>query len=227
MPAPVGEKTPNGAASPAVEEAPSSWGGDSHPPPQHNMDAPAGGPVNTMVTFDTDKGKVTTQATEGKEVQGQGQSHENQENRPEEVDPLMVDSKKDAVNDPQQTDPSDTKLESVSEDDPDTIIRCGRACTRRVQIVQNHVHGFLTKRGKIIKLVFIILLLIIYTVYFIYAIWYSPSGALVLIVLTSIVALTWILKFINLKWGKKINRNVCVPIARIYTRKWWKRYVRR
>lgn len=98
-------------------------------------------------------------------------------------------------------------------------------CSRVVQKIQTCVHGFLQKNSHLFQSCCYCLLLLGYVAYFCYAIWYSPTGALVLIFLTSIVAFFVCYNLIKKKFGKKIQTAVYDPVATLCLRPWWK-YIR-
>ena len=108
----------------------------------------------------------------------------------------------------------------------DALTRCHRHCVVGIEFIQNHVHGFFARHAQLFRIIFFVLLLIGYVVYFIYAIWYSPWGAIVLIVLTTLVVLTWTVKLVSRHWGTEIKAHVCLPISKICHRPWW-RHIRR
>ena len=109
---------------------------------------------------------------------------------------------------------------------PDVLSRCGLRCTAVIAFVQGRVHGFFSEHGRLLKIIALIVLLVGYLLYFAFAIWYSPWGAIVLIVLTVLVVLTWTIKLVNRHWGKDINSRVCLPITNLCQRPWW-RHIRR
>ena len=95
--------------------------------------------------------------------------------------------------------------------------KSGAQCTSRVWFVQKHTHSFLIRHTSLIKRIILILILLAYIVYFIYAVWYNARGALVLIIVTSLVVLAVAHKLVMQKWGTIINARCWAPIERIFS----------
>ena len=88
-------------------------------------------------------------------------------------------------------------------------------CIFRVQIIQTVVHGFLKKRKQLIKRVLLVAALLGYILYFCFAVWYNTSGAMILIILTSLVVFTVTHKFVMKRWGTLIREKCVHPIGKI------------
>ena len=95
-------------------------------------------------------------------------------------------------------------------------------CTKAIAFVQKHVHDFLREKGPILKKVFVVALLVAYTVYLGFAIYTSPAGALMLIVLTAMIVTYLLLKFFWGRFGRKVHAATCGPLGRLTKRRWWK-----
>jgi len=102
-------------------------------------------------------------------------------------------------------------------DDPfEAFLHRSRArCTFRVQIIQTLVHGFLSRHKQLIKRVLLVGVLLGYILYFCFAVWYSSSGALIIIILTSLVVLSVTHKLVMRRWGSVIKEKCFDPIGGI------------
>jgi hypothetical protein len=89
-------------------------------------------------------------------------------------------------------------------------------CTSRVWFVQKHTHSFLLRHKQLIKRIFLILVLLAYVVYFCFAVWFNAIGALVIIILTSLIVLAVVHKLVMRRWGTRIDQICCLPIERIF-----------
>ncbi len=94
-------------------------------------------------------------------------------------------------------------------------------CTQCIENIHSALCGCCVRQKRILKTVIIITFLIAYSIYFGYAIWYNSSGALVVIVLTCIVAFYFIWKFVMKYAGERLYNCFCVPICNVFETRCW------
>lgn len=95
-------------------------------------------------------------------------------------------------------------------------------CTKYIDKIHKTTRRVFRKYSPCIKKVVLGILLILYMIYFGFAIYESPSGAVVLIVLTSLVVIYILFKQVWRLWGDKIWDHTCAPIGRMFEKSWWK-----
>ena len=94
-------------------------------------------------------------------------------------------------------------------------------CTLAIEKVHSTLCNFLSKRRQILKGLLCGLLTIAYFVYFGFAVYTSPSGATVVIVLTCLVVFYFLGKEILKIAGKRIYSSSCAPIGRCFQSRFW------
>ena len=94
-------------------------------------------------------------------------------------------------------------------------------CTSAIEKVHSSLCDCLSRRRNIIKTIACVILIIAYFVYFGFAVYTSPSGATVVIVLTCLVVFYFISKEIWKRAGKEIYSCCCAPIGRFFQSKVW------
>lgn len=94
-------------------------------------------------------------------------------------------------------------------------------CTLAIEKVHLAFRNFLSKRKQTLKRLFYGVLLVAYFVYFGFAVYTSPTGATVVIVLTCLVVFYFVAKGIWRKAGKQIYACCCAPAERLLQSKFW------
>lgn len=91
-----------------------------------------------------------------------------------------------------------------------------RDCREKVQTIRTKVDLFFAEHKGTIKWIILTLLILGYVVYLGFAVWYSPIGALVLIVLTCLIILVVAVKLINRKYGDRIDARCWRPLGDVF-----------
>ena len=95
-------------------------------------------------------------------------------------------------------------------------------CTKWLEKAQKTFRTLWRRNRHRVKYLIVLIMLLLYTIYFGFAIYTSPPGALVLIVLTAIVVFNLLFAQIWRCWGDQIYAATCAPVASIFEKPWWK-----